>query len=218
MDPETSSGWQSVEALVVWLFQLPPFCHSEFSSESFVFTSRPFNRSCNKFRMMDGGSNFFLRGSHFFFMGGESATKTFPINGRGEWKSLKCLPDRWVGFLRPTQYSDFLSETFLSFLRCQSPAFNLKLEWAVWAIGDRVEVVAGGATFHAFLFFRNVAEVRGIVANTAFALVKDWLKHGVASGCWRYAKFWKRLLYRGEAYRIRRWNYGCWHHQHQSKN
>ena len=49
------------------------------------------------------------------FMGGESATKTFPINGRGEWKSLKCLPDRWVGFLRPTQYSDFLRNFFCSF-------------------------------------------------------------------------------------------------------
>ena len=59
----------------------------------------------------------------------------------------------------------------------------------MWAIGDRVEVVAGGATFHAFLFFRDVAEVRGIVANTAFALVKDWLKHGVAGGRRRYAKF-----------------------------
>ena len=107
---------------------------------------------------------------------------------------------------------------FLPFLRCQSPASNLELEWAVWAIGDRVEVVAGGATFHAFLFFRNVAEVRGIVANTAFALVKDWFVHGTTSGCWRYAKFWKRLLYRGEAYRTRRWNHGCWNHQHQSKN
>ena len=120
-------------------------------------------------------------------------------------KIFKCLPDRWVGFLRPTQYSDLLSETFLClrwrtvrasattaflpFLRCQSPAFNLELERTTWAIGDRVEVVAGRATFHAFLFFRNVAEVRGIVANTAFALVKDWLVHGVAGGRRRYAKF-----------------------------
>ena len=107
---------------------------------------------------------------------------------------------------------------FLPFLRCQSPAFNLELEWAVRAIGDRVKVVASRATFHAFLFFRNVAEVRGIVTNTAFALVKDWLKHGIAGSPWRYAKFWKRLLYRGQTYRMRRWNYGCWHHQHQSKN
>ena len=155
--------------------------------------------------------------AHTFLREGKGATKTFPINGRGEWKSLNASPIGGSGFsVRPN--IRIFSETFLSFLRCQSPASNLELEWTTWAIGDRVEVVAGGATFHAFLFFRNVAEVRGIVANTAFALVKDWLVHGVAGGRRRYAKFWKRLFYRGEAYRTRRWNYGCWHHQHQSKN
>ena len=140
------------------------------------------------------------------------------------WILKQVQDDNRQGF-RMTTFSSPVADCkglchhcFLPFLWCQSPASNLEFEWAVWAIGDRVEVVAGGATFHAFLFFRNVAEVRGIVANTAFALVKDWLVHGVAGGPWRYAKFWKRLFYRGEAYRTRRWNHGCWHHQHQSKN
>ena len=37
---------------------------------------------------------------------GEVAMKTSP-KGRGGWKSLKCLPDRWVGFLRPTHIRIF---------------------------------------------------------------------------------------------------------------
>ena len=208
-------SWRPIH-IKIFLFSF--LCHSEFSSEAFSFYSRPFNRSWNKFRMTDGGLNFFLRGSHFFFMGGESATKTFPINGRGEWKSLNASPIGGSGFSVRPNIRTFYPKLFLPFLRCQSPAFNLELEWTVWAIGDRVEVVAGGATCHAFLFFRNVAEVRGIVANTAFALVKDWFVHGIAGGCWRYTKFWKRLFYRGQTYCICRWNYGCWHHQHQSKN
>ena len=54
------------------------FCHSEFISESFFFTSRPSYGSWNKFRMTNGGSNFFLRGSHFFFMGGKAPRKLSP--------------------------------------------------------------------------------------------------------------------------------------------
>ena len=161
--------------------------------------------------------NFFPSWLTLLFYGRGKRHKNFPHQWSGRMKIFKCLPDRWVGFLRLTHIRTFYPKLFLPFLRCQSPAFNLELEWTVWAIGDRVEVVAGRATFHAFLFFRNVTEVRGIVANTAFALVKDWFVNGVAGGCWRYAKFWKRLFYRGQTYRIRRWNYGYWHHQHHSK-
>ena len=46
------------------------------------------------------------------FYGRGKRHENFPHQWSGRMKIFKCLPDRWVGFLRPTQYSDFLSETF----------------------------------------------------------------------------------------------------------
>ena len=123
-------------------------CHSEFSSESFLFYSRPSNGSWNEFRMtffldrmtVRWGScglttqtsassfkNFFPSWLTYLFYGRESATKTFPINGRGEWKSLNASPIGGSGFsVRPNirifypklfYVSSFISRSFQQILK-----------------------------------------------------------------------------------------------------
>ena len=52
------------------------------------------------------------------FYGRGKRHENFPHQWSGRMKIFKCLPDRWVGFLRPTQYSDLLSETFYRSFLC----------------------------------------------------------------------------------------------------
>ena len=92
------------------------FCHSEFISESFVFTSRPLQQILKQ--VQDDGLRvkFFPSWLTLLFYGRGKRHENFPHQWSGRMKIFKCLPDRWVGFLRPTQYSDLLSETFLCLL------------------------------------------------------------------------------------------------------
>ena len=66
-DPETSSGWQFVEAFTVGPFRPPRSASFRIYFGIFFLYSRPSNRSWNKFRMT-GGENVFVVNNNKFFV------------------------------------------------------------------------------------------------------------------------------------------------------
>ena len=87
----------------------------------------PFQRSWNKFRMTNGGSNFFLRGSHFFFMGGKAPRKLSPsIVGENE-NLWNASPIGGSGFsVRPNIRTFYPKLFYVSFFTSpQSVSFRI---------------------------------------------------------------------------------------------
>ena len=85
--------------------------HSEFSSESFYLLSS-LQQILKQVQDDERRVKFFSSWFTLLCYGRGKRHENFPHQWSGRMKIFKCLPDRWVGFLRPTQYSDFLSETF----------------------------------------------------------------------------------------------------------
>ena len=114
-DPETSSGWRTAGLRWGSYSLATPTSASYVIPNLFrnLFLLLSFLQRILK-QVQDDGRRvkFFPSWLTLLFYGRGKRHENFPHQWSGRMKIFKCLPDRWVGFLRPTQYSDFLSETF----------------------------------------------------------------------------------------------------------
>ena len=87
-------------------------CHSEFISESFFLLLSSLLRILKQVQDDGRRVKFFPSWLTLLFYGRGKRHENFPHQWSGRMKIFKCLPDRWVGFLRPTHIRTFYPKLF----------------------------------------------------------------------------------------------------------